>query len=233
MPPTPLSCGEFQEPTCPAVPRVDRVRELRSAPHEMPAGCYPPAWGTVHSCVRLAWRPRFPICSGCSHTSDIPPFLAQDQARLSEDGCCLLCPQPQPQNREWPWPCPWGRGRPWERLADADLCTASHAPPRVHVRCLLPAAGHPATGLQLRGARAPCILPGQLWRHHLHVREPQGWPARMLCRVPLAWCGRARVGQGGEVAEGAGPAGVLRWAETQGLVLFAVMLFCLLRPRTH
>lgn len=77
-------------------------------PHEMLAGCYPPVWGTVHSCVRLAWRPRFPICSGCSHTSDSPPFLAQDQARLSEDGCCLLCPQPKPQNREWPWP--WGRG---------------------------------------------------------------------------------------------------------------------------
>uniref|UniRef100_F6QC83 Mucin 5AC, oligomeric mucus/gel-forming n=1 Tax=Equus caballus TaxID=9796 RepID=F6QC83_HORSE len=24
-----------------------------------------------------------------------------DQARLSEDGCCLSCPQPQPQNSEW------------------------------------------------------------------------------------------------------------------------------------
>lgn len=83
----------------------------RSCP-EVSSGSRPPG---LAQCGR-GWREGrpSPACAGRARPSaarwprrPVPaqtaPLLAQEQARLSEDGCCWLCPQPQPQlqNREW------------------------------------------------------------------------------------------------------------------------------------
>lgn len=122
----------------------------RSCPSELsPASPAPRSWVAV--AVRMA-----------------PPLLAQEQARLSEDGCCWLCPQPQLQNSEWA-----SRGEGRLRVLRPAL-TPAPLPrvPSVHLRRLSQAPGRPAGELQLRRAREPGLLPGQLWGQHLHVRDP-------------------------------------------------------------
>ncbi|KAK2081089.1 hypothetical protein P7K49_040204 [Saguinus oedipus] len=101
---------------------------------------------------------------------------------MSEDACCLLCPSPLPQNRKcgacWMGWTPPSEVQEWL----VDLC------------CALSEPGHPAAGLQIRGARAPGLLPGQLRGQLLHVRA---WAVGG--DTPLAMgCGRSpRAGPGG------------------------------------
>lgn len=134
-------------------------------------------------------------------------LLAQDQARLSEDGCCLSCPPPQPQNSECARPrggascSPGGPGGPGVP-ARPEPPPGLLCPPRVRLRPVPRAPRPPPPGLYVPPARAPRLLPRQLWRQRLCVREPLPGPAGVP--QPSGAQGMAMKGGGGRAGSAKG-----------------------------